>query len=285
MRNNRFVKYKTSLFSLLTVGILFLTGCSDYGIKSTTVIERERNCTVSVNDSIVVQCGQESFGVTNKQLSEEQTATIIGTVQKLAVMNHSGEVKDWIRLDDNMFQDMGEKSEAWTGHEGEQFVAFHHLYLLQSNEYAIDIDDEWYLVVKEDELSSNVNRLTSVMLYELYIQKHQHQQRVVLDEQNAERIVIDSQIYEVLDEKIDADCQQGQIGKINRTIVYDQSTKEEIPEQELKKLEVFPGKRSNQVRVSRTYGRVCEITGVNKRQAVAVEVDHVFYRARMVDRE
>lgn len=64
-------------------------------------------------------------------------------------------------------------------------------------------------------------------------------------------IVIDSQKYEVLEEIVDVNGQQGRIGKINKSIVYDQVTKKEIPDQELKKLEVLLGKRSNQVRVSR----------------------------------
>lgn len=64
-------------------------------------------------------------------------------------------------------------------------------------------------------------------------------------------IVIDSQKYEVLEEIVDVNGQQGRIGKINKSIVYDQVTKKEITDQELKKLEVLLGKRSNQVRVSR----------------------------------
>lgn len=255
MKNKRFHAKYTRIYLMLIAGALLLTGCSEYEIKSPTIIEHDQNgCTVSIDEYVIVQCGQQHFLVLNELVSEEHNGLIVGQIQQLAVMNQVGKVKEMIGLDKYLLQSMGEKSESWTGDEGERFVPIHHLYELNHHkfEYALDIGGEWFLVVEETGLSSDMSQLTPLELYHRYVQNHKGEQPIRLNEENAERIVIGSQKYEVLDEAAIADCQQGQIGKINTTVVY---------------------------------GRVCKIRDTNEQQEVAVEVNHAFYRARLVDTE
>lgn len=268
---NKRRKKIAALFVAFVFGI-FLTGCSLQD-KMKDYLSNKEQCFLNTENITQLTYKNNTYTILQETVSYEELGEWIGYIRKLVAVDKSGEILYQENIETDTFQTMENLFNQTA--EAAYMVSFLNVYAGSNtdNDLIVDINGQYHKAiindrVRESEAVFDVRTIAGLLNCKFQI-----------NPQNATQLLCDNIIYQVTSDMV-SDSELGRyIDILAQNITFDAKTKALLSKEELGKIDWY-GKNAEQTREQWFYQDVCEINGMDKTEAVAVNVNDQYYIAK-----
>ncbi len=229
---------------IVSVIAVFLVCCSGCGAGQMLYGE-DAKCEIFVTEDIVVNCNECEYTVLEEEVEAEQIGELTGYIYK----NINGLIFSTVYMDEE-----------------------------NTDEIQVAIDDSFYKAVKTELLSEEQVPLAlpTEETEELF------PKQLTVNEENATQLIGDGVIYQVTAETVDKESVGSYLTSISTSVVFDNTTKEVLPNEEYIKID-WSGETSNaKSRTLWIYTHAYKVKGQDYK-TIAVNINGEYYEAELVE--
>ncbi|WP_304508089.1 NisI/SpaI family lantibiotic immunity lipoprotein [Anaerotignum sp.] len=221
--------------------------------------------------------GDNTYTILNETVGREEINAWIGITGSLCFLNKENEI---LKTIGNLsYKNYWTELTKEIPSEANDTAQFENIYSLKDNRLAIVVDGEFHVAKPSSSLSTGDEMIQFRALHG----DREEETEFCINPKNAGELLHGEIVYKVTEESLSREDEGRFLQAIGTQVVFDEASGQIIPKSEYTKVELIPGKLSNQNRKSYFYGSVYEIAGVAESEAVMVEINEKLLRAEAVN--
>ena len=185
-------------------------------------------------------------------------------------------VGEVIEIQDNLsYKDFLNKLSEDSPSEAYYFAQFENIYQMKDDTIVIGVDGKFHMT----KLTESVSSEDTLIEFQNLALEDNIEKSYYVNPKHGGQLIHNDVIYDII-ETAHSKADKGKLLQVIGTqVVFNTKTGEIIPKDEYNKIEITPGKLSEQNRKSYVYGNVYELTGVSEDKCVLVEINHQLWEA------
>ncbi|MCP5455843.1 MAG: NisI/SpaI family lantibiotic immunity lipoprotein [Thermotogae bacterium] len=260
---------KKIFFAVFVFTLCFILCSCSFVEKEAERRKNEREeCFLDKENATVFSCSGKEYVILKEQTERENIGSWIGYIQKVVFIDKNYNV---LETRDIKFFGFSENNLP----ENTLYsVKFFNIYKEKNNDsnLIIDINGAFHIAAEKNK-SVPTGKIISYRKSE-----KSSEDSLKISDKNCTQIIWKNNIYQISERTIEENKTDVFIGYIGEYKIFDHNTKIEISKADLKKIELYPGRLSNQKRVSWTYGSVFNIN----EKSIAVEINGKYFIADLI---
>ena len=264
----------------LTSLSVLLYGCSVIDSEIGRRRSSKEECTINKENPTEFFYEGTAYTILDAIVPKDELGDWVGFIQKLAFIDENNAITNIKEIDTSSMMNLNELVKD-VDDKAVYAIPYHNVYKSLSGdnkEVIIDAAGDFHRAIPTEELKENdvIISLDKLKLETTSTEKF------VIDPQNCTNLIWGDAHYQITEEVISYDELGEYMGTLAKRITFDNDTKQEISKSDLWKIEVVPGELSNQSRISCDYGNVYKINGMEPQQAIAVEINSQYVKAKIL---
>lgn len=251
---------------LLALAAMALAGCSGARPRASRVSRGPEACRIHREDVRLFDYMGDEYAILEDTVEREALNTWVGTIRKWAMVLEDGRLID--------FASFSRDSDSMSGIA----YSFGNVYsLFESGELAVDVDGRFHRAVK----SADVSR--EDQLLHLKRRTTEAEGAYCLDTRDPTMIKAGGNTYRITQEVLPEAERGGYLGAVADSVTFESESRRVLPREDLAAVDWHASGCSCADRTHWTLGKVYEVADSSVESAIAVEINHVYYRAVNVD--
>ena len=255
---------------LLMLICLATSGCSLLDNEIANKKSSRENCTLNEKNAALFSYGGTEYLILENTVDKNALGEWVGYIQKLAILDNQYTVLELREIA------LSELAASNLPDEAMYLVSFLNIYAddaLNSQNLIVNVNDAFHVAVPKEQAD---NTMQTIAFAEL---RSDWDGEIVINPKNCTQIMYMGKMYQITETIINENELDIYLGVIGTHITFDANTNQEIPQSELKKIEITPGKLSQQERNTWNLGLVYSIAHTESNRSIAVQINDQYIQA------
>lgn len=269
------IKKTSLLLSILLLISLFATGCSVFeaGVKEYSKDKEE--CVLNTDNITQFTYKGENYTILENTLSNAELGEWVGYIRKLAVVDSEGKILLQQDTEKATFKSLADIADSEP--KAAYIVPFLNVYIIKDGDkqgLIVDANGGYHKAIP----TSSVQDTDDIFHYEQ--QAETTGGEFTVNPQNCTQLLCGDKVYQITEEVIPYEKVGEYLDVIAESYTFDDNTKLKIPKKDLLKIDWFGTGEHSQKREQWSLGDICEISGVDVSDSVAIEINSEYRVAK-----
>ncbi|WP_167956834.1 NisI/SpaI family lantibiotic immunity lipoprotein [Anaerosporobacter faecicola] len=249
-----------------------LSGCSAYEYMVDKYAKNKEHCALNEEDITRFTFKDTEYTILNDVLTEEDITEWVGYIRKYVTIDEEGSILQLIEINNSLLDSLSELADD----ESDAAYIIPYLNVYRSSDegtyLVVDVNGSYHKAIPSEAVTEQDT------VYDFMAEAKNTCEDFKVNPQNATQLLSGDLVYQITSEVVEEEQLGNYLDILAKSVVFDADTKVPLTKKELNHIDVY-GTESEQKRELWNYMDIYEIKGVEPTEAVAVQINQLYYRA------